>query len=33
METLDWVVVGLYFTSVVGLAWWVITTLIAVLRH
>ncbi len=25
METLDWVVVGLYFASVVGLAWWVIT--------
>ncbi|HYO25136.1 MAG TPA: sodium:solute symporter [Lacipirellulaceae bacterium] len=25
MQTLDWVVVGLYFLSVVGLAWWVIT--------
>ncbi|WP_428308223.1 sodium:solute symporter [Lacipirellula sp.] len=24
METLDWVVVGLYFMSVAGLAWWVI---------
>lgn len=24
METLDWVVVGLYFLSVAGLAWWVI---------